>query len=153
MGDGASLRRGMKTLAVLAGMTASLLAKPGQPPAAGPVRPPIAGIAHVAIQTSDLSKARAFYGGLLGYPEMSRGRPHTAIFFVIDRQRLIVRDGLPPARDERFIDLAFEADVSPMRDWLIGHGVQAGDAAPAADAGGRRIEMTDPDGHPCSSSS
>jgi catechol 2,3-dioxygenase-like lactoylglutathione lyase family enzyme len=113
-----------------------------------PARPVIAGIAHVAIQTSDLAKARAFYGGLLGYPEAAPKRPHTAIFIVNDRQRLIVRDGLPESRDERFVDLAFEADVNPMRDWLAGHGMPASEAAADAEAGGRRIESKDPDGHP-----
>ena len=89
-----------------------------------------------------------FYGGLLGYPEIGSARPHTAIFFVNDRQRLIVRDGLPASRDERFIDLAWESDVRAMRDYLIAHQVQAGDVADDADAGGRRIGVTDPDGHP-----
>ena len=137
MGNGAGLRRGMRILAVLA--AAALLAAAPQP-----ARPVIAGIAHVAIQTSDLTRARAFYGGLLGYAEAAPKRPHTAIFIVNDRQRLIVRDGLPPSRDERFIDLAFEADVNPMRDWLAGHGMPASEAAADAEAGGRRIESTRP---------
>jgi catechol 2,3-dioxygenase-like lactoylglutathione lyase family enzyme len=141
VGDGAGVRRGMK---ILASLTVAAVLSAAQAPA----RPPIAGIAHVAIQTSDLTKARAFYGGLLGYPEMTPTRPHVAIFAVNDRQRLIVRDGLPPERDERFLDLAFEADVSAMRDWLIGHGGTAGVPAADPDAGGRRIETTDPDGHP-----
>jgi catechol 2,3-dioxygenase-like lactoylglutathione lyase family enzyme len=114
---------------------------------AGPARPPIAGIAHVAIQTSDIAKARAFYGALLGFSEIGPKGAHTAVFFVNDRQRLIVRDGLPPSRDERFIALAFETNVSAMREWLAGRGLQAGEAAADADAGGRRIETTDPDGH------
>jgi catechol 2,3-dioxygenase-like lactoylglutathione lyase family enzyme len=116
-------------------------------PAAGSARPPIAGIAHVAIQTSDLAKARAFYGGLLGFSELGPKRAHTAVFYVNDRQRLIVRDGLPPSRDERFIDLAFETSVGPMREWLAGRGMQTSEVAADADAGGRRIETTDPDGH------
>jgi catechol 2,3-dioxygenase-like lactoylglutathione lyase family enzyme len=120
----------------------------GQPPAAAPARPVIAGIAHAAIQTSDLAKARAFYGGLLGYPEIGPKRAHTAIFAVNDRQRLIVRDGLPPSRDERFIDLAFEANVTAMRAWLTGRGLLASEPTADADAGGRRIETNDPDGHP-----
>jgi lactoylglutathione lyase len=117
-----------------------------QPPG-GPARPPIAGIAHVAIQTSDLTKARAFYRDLLGFSEIGPKRAHVAVFFVSDRQRLIVRDGLPPTRDERFIDLAFETSVGPMREWLVGRGMQASEATADADAGGRRIEATDPDGH------
>ena len=35
-----------------------------------------------------------------------------------------------------------------MRDWLIGHGSPAGDATADPEAGGRRIDTTDPDGHP-----
>ena len=140
----------MRTIAVLAIAAAVSGAswQAGPPPGAAPTRPQIAGIAHAAIQTSDLAKARAFYGDLLGYPEIGPKRPHTAIFFVNDRQRLIVRDGLSPARDERFIDLAFEANVATMREWLIGYGLKADDAAPDTDAGGRRIQTSDPDGHP-----
>jgi catechol 2,3-dioxygenase-like lactoylglutathione lyase family enzyme len=150
VGDGARVRRGMKTLgAVVAATTLSgALWQPGQQPAAAPGRPVIAGIAHVAIQTSDIARARAFYGELLGYPEIGPKRPHTAVFFVNDRQRLIVRDGLPASRDERFIDLAFESSAAAMRDWLIGHGLQASEPAADADAGGRRIDTKDPDGHP-----
>jgi catechol 2,3-dioxygenase-like lactoylglutathione lyase family enzyme len=136
----------MKTLTALAAAI-SLAAVSAQSPA-GPARPAIAGIAHVAIQVSDLAKARAFYGGVLGCPEIGSSRPHTAIFFVNDRQRLIVRDGLPPSRDERFIDLAFESDVRAMREFLNARGMQASEAAEDADAGGRRIGVTDPDGHP-----
>ena len=132
----------MKILASLAAAAALSAAQ-----AQAPARPAIAGIAHVAIQTSDLTKARAFYGDLLGYPELTPKRPHTAIFIVNDRQRLIVRDGLPPERDERFIDLAFEANVSAMRDWLVGRGLPAAAAAPDPDAGGQRIETKDADGH------
>jgi catechol 2,3-dioxygenase-like lactoylglutathione lyase family enzyme len=143
----------MRSLAVLVAVTAFSAAsfregQPAQAPAGAPARPVIAGIAHVAIQTSDLVKARTFYGALLGFAEIGPKRPHTAIFFVNDRQRLIVRDGLPPSRDERFIDLAFEAGAGAMRDWLIGHGLPATEPAPDPDAGGRRIETKDPDGHP-----
>lgn len=135
-------------LALVFVAVAAIAAGPGQAPAPAAARPTIAGIAHVAIQTSDLVKARAFYGGLLGYPEAAPKRPHIAIFLVNDRQRLIVRDGLPPARDERFLDLAFAADTAAMREWLIGRGFSATDAVADADAGGRRIESKDPDGHP-----
>lgn len=145
-----SIQRMLGTLMALVAVTALSAAslQPSQAPAAGPVRPAIAGIAHVAIQTSDLAKARAFYGGLLGYPEVPPKRPHTAIFFVNDRQRLIVRDGLPPSRDERFMALGFETDVNAMRQHLLERSAQPGDPADDADAGGRRFGITDPDGHP-----
>jgi lactoylglutathione lyase len=109
----------------------------------------IAGVAHATIQVSDLVKARKFYGGLLGYAELpSADRAHIAVFAVNDRQRLIVRDGLPADRDERFINLAFEVgDAAAMRAWLVARGLQAGPPAPDALAGGRRIDVTDPDAH------
>jgi catechol 2,3-dioxygenase-like lactoylglutathione lyase family enzyme len=116
---------------------------------AAPARPVIAGIAHATIQVTDLAKARTFYGGLLGYPEVpSAGRAHVAVFSVSSRQRLIVRDGLPGDRDDRFVNLAFEVtDLPAMRAWLTARGIQAADAAPGAGAGGRRIDVSDPDGH------
>src|SRR5215213_1463459 len=98
--------------------------------AAPPPRPPILGIAHVAIQTSDLVKARAFYGDLLGLPEQQPPRPHAAIFIVNARQRLIVHDGLPADRDERFIRLAFDADATAMRQFLIGRAASVDEPHP-----------------------
>ncbi len=120
-----------------------------QPPSVQPTRPQIPGIAHVAVQTSDLAKARTFYGDLLGYTETApAGRAHVAVFAVNDRQRLIVRDGLPPDRDERLLTLAFEtASVEGMRAFLQARGQRASDPVLDADAGGRRIEVMDPNGH------
>jgi catechol 2,3-dioxygenase-like lactoylglutathione lyase family enzyme len=143
------MRSGMRGLALVG---AAILLAPGAisraqqtPPA--PARPYIAGIAHVAIQTSDLARARAFYGDLLGFPEIGARRPHKAIFYVNDRQRLIVSDGLPPARDERFVDVAYEANIAAMRAHLAGRGAQPDDAIADADSGGTRIQVKDPDGH------
>lgn len=86
----------------------------------GQGRPPIVGVSHVAVQTSDLAKARDFYAGLLGYPEVPlAGHPDTAVFAVKDRQRLIVHDRLPADRDERLLDVAFEtANVEALREFL-----------------------------------
>jgi catechol 2,3-dioxygenase-like lactoylglutathione lyase family enzyme len=119
-----------------------------QTPAAA--RPVIAGVAHVTIQVSDLSKARQFYGALLGYSEIApANRPHVAVYAVNGRQRLIVRDGLPADRDERFVNLAFEVvDVAAMRAYLASRGLSPGESAHDADAGGQAIAVNDPDGHP-----
>jgi lactoylglutathione lyase len=121
----------------------------GQQPT-GPARPAIVGVAHATIQVTDLTKARQFYGKLLGYPELAvADRVHVAVFAVNDRQRLIVRDGLPADRDERFVDLAFEIeDLRAMQAWLADRGVQPGEPAADANGGGRRIEVRDPDSHP-----
>jgi catechol 2,3-dioxygenase-like lactoylglutathione lyase family enzyme len=116
---------------------------------AGQVRPPIVGVSHVAVQTSDLAKARAFYSGLLGYVEVPPvGRPHAAVFAVNDRQRLIVHDGLPADRDERLLDVAFETtNVETLREFLNARGGRVTEPIHDVEVGGRRVEAVDPDGH------
>ena len=133
--------------AALLVLTAALLAGAWQAPSAQRERPPVFGISHVAIQVSDLGKARAFYGDLLGLIEVPPKRPHTLVFAVNPRQRLIISDGLPPDRDERFLDLGFETDVDRMRPFLVSRGMKPGNTARTADAGGRQFEVRDPDGH------
>ena len=101
-----------------------------------PARPRVYGIAHVAIQVSDLGKARAFYGGVLGFADASPTQPHRAVFIVNARQRIIVADGLPPDRDERLINVGFDVDAvrtAETRD-PDGHTVQFVTMAGAADA-------------------
>ena len=127
---------------------AVLLAALALQAAAPAPRAQILGISHVAIQVSDLAKARAFYGALLGFAEQSPARDHVAIFLVNNRQRLIVRDGLPSSRDERFLELAFEAETAPLHTLLAARGFRADDVTDDADAGGRRFASVDPDGHP-----
>jgi lactoylglutathione lyase len=108
-----------------------------------PARPQILGIAHVEIQTSDLAKARAFYGGLLGFRETDPMHPAAATYMVNARQRLIIRDGLPPERDERFINVAFEANAAEMHAFL--RETKHPTDAPAPPV--RRLATVDPDGH------
>src|SRR5439155_14809552 len=116
---------------------------------AGQSRPPIVGIAHVAVQTSDLGKARRFYSGLLGYSEVtSAGKPHAAVFAVNARQRLIVHDGFPADCAERLLDVAFEtASVGGLRGFLLARGARVTEPASDVEPGRRQIEVVDPDGH------
>jgi len=113
-----------------------------------PARPPVLGIAHVRLLTSDLRKARAFYGALLGFPEVPQSNPAVAIFRVNDRQRIIVRGGLPPDQDERFVDVAFETtDLGAMRAYLAARSIAAAAVEDAGEGEGQAIESRDPDGH------
>lgn len=116
------------------------------PPA--PARPPVLGVAHVRVMTSDLAKARRFYHDLLGLPEVPQAAGYVAIFRVNDRQRVIVRSGLAPDRDDRFVDVAFETpDLAAMRRHLAAKTVEARDAEDAGEGQGQAIETADPDGH------
>jgi lactoylglutathione lyase len=116
-------------------------------PQAAP-RPPVLGLAHVRVMTSDLPRARRFYRDLLGFPEVPQDSGAVAIFRVNDRQRIIVRSGLAPDRDDRFVNVAFEtADVAAMRAYLAARGVQGRDVEDAGEGEGRALDTVDADGH------
>ncbi len=120
-----------RTVAIVIG---GLLAAGWQAPPASP-RPRVFGIAHVSVQTSDLAKARAFYGGVLGYGEQPPARINRAVFVVNARQRLIVEDGLPADRDDRLLNVGFDVEgrSGEARD-PDGHMVQFVSMAGSADA-------------------
>jgi lactoylglutathione lyase len=81
-----------------------------------PARPRVFGIAHVTVQVTDIVKARAFYGEVLGFDHDAHilQTAHRAVYAVNRRQRLIVVDGLPADRDERLVNVAFDVDRSDM---------------------------------------
>jgi len=113
-----------------------------------PPRPPVLGLAHVRVLTSDLAKARGFYRDLLGLSEVPQAAPNVAIFRVNDRQRVIVRAPLPADRDDRFVDVAFEtSDLAAMKRHLTSKSIDARDAPDAGEGQGDAIETEDPDGH------
>src|SRR4029453_11979540 len=90
-------------------------------------RPPVLGLAHVRLMTSDMARARTFYGGLLGFPELAQSNGQVAIFRVNDRQHIIVRANLPPDRDDRFVDVAWETgDLDAARAYLAARPVGGG---------------------------
>jgi catechol 2,3-dioxygenase-like lactoylglutathione lyase family enzyme len=115
------------------------------PPA---IRPPVLGLAHVRLLSSDLAQARRFYGGLLGFAEVPQSAPGVAIFRVNDRQRVIVRAGLSADRDDRFVDLAYETpDLPAMRRYLSSKSIAAAAVEEAGEGEGEAVETTDADGH------
>lgn len=123
---------GARTAAIVIG---GLLAAGWQTPPGSP-RPRVFGIAHVSVQTSDLAKARAFYGSVLGFSEALPAPANGAVFVVNARQRLIVRDGLPPDRDERLLNVGFEVERSGMAEAKDpdGHTIQFVSMAGSQDA-------------------
>ena len=54
---------------------------------------------------------------------------------------------MPASRDERFIDLGVRSGRRAIRAWLIARGLHPADVSADADAGGRRIQVADPDRH------
>ena len=116
--------------------------------APAPARPPILGIAHVAIQSSDLARAREFYGDLLGFAERQPAQRDVAVFVINARQQLIVSGGLPPDRDERFQHVAFETDAAALRSFFTARAVDHAIVSSVPNPGLRRLSAADPDGHP-----
>ena len=111
----------------LALLAAGALILGAQPHA--PSRPPIVGLAHVALRTDDLAAAKKFYGTVLGYPEVfqsepSAGAPARTYFKVNDRQYIELLAELSGPEQDRLVDVGFEtADARKLRDYLASKSV------------------------------
>ena len=88
----------------------------GQPPGAAspPARPPITGVAHIAVYVKDLASARAFYRDFLGFAEPyallnADGSPSMAFFKVNERQYIELFPEREAATD-RLHHIAIETD-------------------------------------------
>ncbi|MBO0720569.1 MAG: VOC family protein [Blastocatellia bacterium] len=116
-------------------------------------RPLITGLAHVAFQVSDLTKARAYYGELLGYEEPFQiyngdGSLALTYFKVNERQYIEIFPGLPPDKDERLMHVAFEtSDIEALRLYLDAKGVKVPAHANQGRDGNLNMTVDDPDGH------
>lgn len=111
-------------------------------------RPPVLGLAHVRVRTTDLGAARRFYGGLLGLPELAQSAPSVAVYSVNDRQRIVVLSGPAPDGDDRFVDVAWEtSDLPAMKGQLAAKGIEARAVVNVGQGDGDGVETTDPDGH------
>ena len=59
-------------------------------PAHAAERPPVVGVSHIAFHVSDVAKARAFYGGLLGYEEVAgKASPDGRVRFRINGRQYV----------------------------------------------------------------
>jgi catechol 2,3-dioxygenase-like lactoylglutathione lyase family enzyme len=94
-----------------------------------PTRPPITGIAHVRIYSTDLRKSTDFYSRMLGLPARSGGctgmtRP---CFILNDRQQILFSEA-PAARPLNFLfEIAFTTpDIGRMHAYLVAHKVAVG---------------------------
>jgi len=110
-------------------------------------RPPIVGVSHIAFHVSDVPKARAFYGGLLGYDEVAgKASPDGRVRFRINgRQYVEIVPGLVAGSDDRLDHVAFETtDIDALRAYLEEKGLKS---RVPVEAGHRGLLVIDPDGH------
>jgi catechol 2,3-dioxygenase-like lactoylglutathione lyase family enzyme len=116
-------------------------------------RPPIVGIAHIALQVGDVAKARAFYGDLLGYEEPFRlfredGTVMLTYFKINDRQFVEILPDLPSNQDERLSHFALETtDIEALRLYLVEKGIKAPGKVNQGRDKNLNMTVTDPDGH------
>jgi catechol 2,3-dioxygenase-like lactoylglutathione lyase family enzyme len=115
-------------------------------------RPRITGVAHIAIFTSDIGKAREFYSALLGYEEpfllnKASGQLDLTFFKVNERQYLEVFPESEKGSD-RLNHISLETDdAEAMRAYLAERGVAVPPKVNKVRIGNLAFNVKDPDGH------
>jgi catechol 2,3-dioxygenase-like lactoylglutathione lyase family enzyme len=133
-------------LFLLAGLGAALSI-----PASAQQRPPIVGVAHIALKTNDLAAAREFYGKNLGYEEAFQlkkpdGSLEMTFFKVNDRQYIEILPSLKGETEDRLSHIAFETtSARQMLDYLTSRKVAA--TLRTLPEGNLSVAFQDFDGH------
>lgn len=116
-------------------------------------RPPITGVASIALKVESLETARAFYSGVVGLTEAfstkdSQSGTALACFKVNDRQYVEVAPVLKSDTEDRLIRIGFEtSDARKLRDYLAGKGVNVPAAVAKDPNGNLSFTIQDPDDH------
>lgn len=134
---------------------AVLLASAGMLCAQAVQRPHIVGISHIGLLTHDVDKARAFYGGFLGYQEpYSLNNPDGSLsmtfFKVNDHQyiELYPERNAAEANTDRETHISFETDdIEGLRAYLASKGVAVPEHLHPGRIGNLSFEFKDPAGH------
>jgi catechol 2,3-dioxygenase-like lactoylglutathione lyase family enzyme len=110
-------------------------------------RPPIVGVAHIALETDDLAAARKFYGTGLGFEEPFKVA-NAAFFKVNDHQYIKVSPDLKSETQDRLSHIAFETtDIRKLRDYLASRAVSVPAKLKPDPDGNLTMMLDDPDGH------
>ena len=116
-------------------------------------RPPILGIAHIGLWTSNLEAAREFYGHTLGFQEpFTVDKPTGGLlltyFKVNDHQYIEIFPGLAGPNADRLSHIAFETtDAGALRSYLASHGIVVPNTLKPGQDGNLSFMVKDPDGH------
>jgi catechol 2,3-dioxygenase-like lactoylglutathione lyase family enzyme len=135
----------MKSL--LAVLIAALFLSPPQV-----ARPKILGIAHLAVFVSDLSRARAFYGDLLGYDEpftlpKADGSVDIAFVKINDFQWLELFNRPSEGEGQLNHIAIYTDDADRMRDYLASRRIAVPESVGKGRTGNKNFTVKDPDGH------
>jgi catechol 2,3-dioxygenase-like lactoylglutathione lyase family enzyme len=125
---------------------------PDSRPAAQARRPPITGVAGIAIRTKDMPAARGFYTTILGLDEAFPahnpiGGADFVTFKINERQYVSVSPDAGAETDSRLLYVSFEtADARALRTYLAGRGVAVPAAVDPDAEGNLSFLVKDPEG-------
>ena len=120
--------------------------------ATAPKRPPLLGVAHMALYVSDIEKTRGFYHDFLGFQEPydlknADGSLSMTFFKVNEDQYIEIFPGLKPEQD-RLNHIAFQTDnAEALRVYLAAKGVKVPDKVNKVRIGNTSFNVKDPEGH------
>jgi lactoylglutathione lyase len=116
-------------------------------------RPPITGVANIAVKVDNLDEARKFYSGVVGMEEAFHTKDPKVegdllCFKVNDRQFVEISPTLKSATEDRLIRIGFETrDARKLRDYLASKGVKTPPEVGKDLNGNLSFTVEDPDGH------
>lgn len=123
-----------------------------QSPASEPSRPPIIGVAHIGLKTSDLNAADTFYGHVLGLDHFSLDKPAGGLMLnyykVNDHQYIEIFPTLANPTEDRLSHIAFETtNIQQLRDYLAAHAVKVPATLKSGLDKNLSMMIKDPEGH------
>ncbi|MSV29988.1 MAG: bleomycin resistance protein [Bryobacterales bacterium] len=114
-------------------------------------RPPITGIAHMAVFAADVEKSRAFYKDFLGYGEpfdLKNPNGSLSLTFIKINERQYVEIFPMEAGTDRLNHISIETpDAEALRAYLASKGVTVPPKANKNRIGNISFNVKDPDGH------
>ena len=115
-------------------------------------RPPITGVAHIALYAKDVESSRQFYRDFLGYAEpfsLKNGDGSLALtFFKVNERQYIELFPEREAGSDRLHHISIETtDAEQMRRYLAARGVAVPEKVNRVRIGNLAFNVKDPDGH------
>jgi catechol 2,3-dioxygenase-like lactoylglutathione lyase family enzyme len=141
------------TISLICAMAGALRLTATPKAAPGINRPPILGIAHVALRVKDAAAAREFFGHVLGFDELptnetAKGNLRYAYYKVNDNQYIEVSPTLSSETEDRLIDIAYlTTNARALRSYLASHGVEVPGKLQKDPDGDLSFTVRDPAGH------
>jgi catechol 2,3-dioxygenase-like lactoylglutathione lyase family enzyme len=137
---------------LISAILAATISVPAQVVGEGPRRPPIMGVAHIGLRTSDLAAADNFYGHVLGFDHFSLDKPEGGLMLnyykVNDHQYIEIYPTLRDPNEDRMTHFAFETtDVEDLRKFLAARGVKVPASLKPGLDGNLSMMVKDPEGH------